>query len=240
MSVEGRNPPTRSRAGAVSGSLSGALATTALLGVLAGALLPPSAGRARSLPQDTTGLGAGPFARMHVLVEKSFLKIDVLSLTLRVDGGTAERLQELASGREYSSSLGDSVAREIFRATDASALVEFHRGFGYDRMLEGIRRNLRGSVDAGMIERAAYDSISRRLPRWLAFLRGRGVQEGDTLRFRLRGDTVGVVYRGAGGEPLADTRGLDPLRRISILGRYLAPGSDFREGLVRSLFRRER
>lgn len=44
----------------------------------------------------------------------------------------------------------------------------------------------------------------------------------------------------AGGETLADTRGLDPLRRISILGRYLAPGSDFREGLVRSLFRRER
>jgi len=192
----------------------------------------------QAAPIDTSGLGRGPRAEMRTRVEKTIFAVDVLAMRLRVDAATASRLDEAAGTRQWAPELADTLAALVFAARDAWATVEFHRGFDRKRMIEGIRRNIRGAVDAGMIDTSSYRAVTDSLPRWLRFLEGRGVQEGDTLHYRIRGDTVRVLYRDAGGRALADERQVSGLRREAILARYLAPGSDFREGLLRSLFPR--
>ncbi len=175
---------------------------------------------------------------MRGRVEKTIFAVDVLAMRLRVDAATASRLDAAAGTREWAPELADTLAALVFGAREAWATVEFHRGFDRERMIEGIRRNIRGAVDAAMIDTSSYRAMTDSLPRWLHFLEGRGVQEDDTLHYRLRDDTVRVLYRAADGRVLADERHVSRIRRDGILARYLAPGSDFREGLLRSLFPR--
>jgi hypothetical protein len=55
--------------------------------------------------------------------------------------------------------------------------------------------------------------------------------------YRIRGDTLHTVFRSAEGENLLDQVDVGPERRLFVLGGYFAPNSDFREKLVKSLFR---
>ena len=72
------------------------------------------------------------------------------------------------------------------------------------------------------------------LPRWYAFLEGRGVLEGDRLVYRIRGDTLHSGYRSPSGEWLLRQTDVGPERRRAVLGSYLVEGSSFRERLLDS------
>jgi hypothetical protein len=58
--------------------------------------------------------------------------------------------------------------------------------------------------------------------------------------YGIRGDTLHTVFRVAEGDILLDQVDVGPQRRLAVLGGYFAPKSDFRESLVRSLFRARR
>ncbi len=72
-----------------------------------------------------------------------------------------------------------------------------------------------------------------------AFLADRRIQPGDRMFYRISGDTLRTVFQSGGGEILLDQVDVGPERRLSVLGGYFAPDSDFRDKLVRSLLRRD-
>lgn len=177
---------------------------------------------------------------MEMLLEKTIFQVDVLTLTVRIKGDRAARLRELARSGPVSEEATDSVARIAAGATRAWAQLEFVRDVSMDRFLDAIRESSRAAVEAGFIDREAFDFIDRSLPKWYSFLVERGVKEGDRMTYRIDGDTLETRYRTHDGDLLLQQTDVGAARRRSVLGGYFAPGSDFREGLVRSLFRDDR
>lgn len=190
-------------------------------------------------PVDTTGLAAGEHGRMRMLLEKTIFQVDVLTLEIRLGPGAAAQLDSLVDGREFSKDLADSAAGIALEAQDVWAQIEFRRGVSLDQFLDGVRDNLRRAEAAGIVTAEDYSSIAANLPTWYAFLADRRIQTGDRMFYRIRGDTLRTVFQSGGGEILLDQVDVGPERRLSVLGGYFAPDSDFRDKLVRSLLRRD-
>lgn len=186
---------------------------------------------------DTVELASGPYARMNTLLEKTIFQVNVAELTLRYDSATAARIRDVAEGSEFSERAADSVTAAVLAAERVDGRLEFRRDVGLGRFLESLRKNMQKARDAGILEDAAYRRFRGRLREWYAALEGRGVREGDVTEYRIRGDSLRVLFRSADGEELIDRRDVGEQHVLAVLGGYLAPGADFREGLVRSLFR---
>jgi hypothetical protein len=178
---------------------------------------------------------------MHMLLEKTLFKVDVLTLEVRLGTSETRHVEALldAAGRPDGSRgagrLRDSLANVALGARDAWARIEFRRDVSLGQFLDGVRDNLREATRAGVIAPATFHDIGDALPRWYAFLAERGIQAGDEMYYRVRGDSLHTVYVGSGGEVLLDQVDVGPERRLSVLGGYFAPGSDFREKLIDSL-----
>ena len=190
---------------------------------------------AQEVVLDTTSLGQGPYSSMHTLLEKTIFKVDVLTLDLRFGPEITARLAAQAEGRRYSSALADSLAAIALGARDVWARIRFKRGVSLDQFLGGIYQNMRRALRAGIIGQEAHDTITAGLPRWYGFLAEDGISKGDEMFYRIRGDTLRTIYRAASGEVLLDQVDVGPERRLSVMGGYYAPKSDFRKGLIRSL-----
>lgn len=186
---------------------------------------------------DTTELDPGRYGRMHALLERTIFQVDVAELTLLYDSATAGRVGGLVRNREFSEALTDSVARAVLAAERVHGRLEFLRGVSLDQFLESLRRSMEMARDADLLADSAYRSFRGQLRGWYSALEGRGIAEGDVTEYRIRGDTLRVIYRSGGGDVLIDRTDVGEEHRRAVLGGYLAPGSDFREGLIRSLFR---
>lgn len=214
----------------------------AVLSAIAASLVCVPATHGQSVPVDTAGLGDGPRSRMHMLLERTIFRVDVLTLDLRFGSEAAARLEGLlAAGPDgpgdRADGLADSVAAVALDARDVYARIEFRRNLDLKRFLEGIRENLRRAVRSGIVSVEDYRSIAGDLPEWYAPLAGRGIRQGDRMHHRIRGDSLRTVYVGRDGERLLDQVDIGPERRLAVLGGYFAPGSDFRDGLVESALR---
>ena len=203
------------------------------------ALLPSLCGLpvvAQSLALDTASVGREPYAAMHTLLEKTIFKVDVLTLDVRFGSETAHRLERLATSGRYSDSLADSIASVAIDARDAWARLRFKRHVSLDQFLNGIRQNLTRARQAGIIDSVSYAMILQDLPVWYHFLADDGISKGDEMLYRIRGDTLHTAYRTAAGKFLLEQTDTGPERRLSVLGGYFAPKSEFRKGLIKSLF----
>lgn len=190
----------------------------------------------QSLPADTLGLATGPFAEMHMLLEKTIFQVDVLTLRVRFDALTALDLEALAAGRRPSDALIDSLAAVAVAAQNVWARITFLRDVSLGQFLGGVREDMRRAVRAEILTSEEYDRISQGLPLWYAFLERRKIRRGDRMYYRIRGDTLRTVYESLDGEVLLDQVDIGPERRRSVLGSWFAPKSSFREKLLASLF----
>lgn len=196
-----------------------------------------------SLGRPSTSAGQVPCAadetsvRMRTLLEKTIFNVDVLWLTIDIHGEAAGRLRDLARERgedgTLRSSAADTAAWQAAGATCAEAHLQFVRGFSRSRLLQGIRESTEAAREAGMIDAETYRFVESGSPTWYPFLEERGVREGDAMTYRIRGDTLHIGYRSSDGEVLLDRTDVGPAR--SVLAGYFAPGSDFRDALLRSL-----
>lgn len=214
------------------------------ISILAFVLSAPVIGSASPLPAqpaplDTASLATGRYASMEMLFERTIFKVDVLTLHVRFSPEVARRLESLAKGRDYSDELADSVASVALEARDVWVEIEFQRGVSLGQFVDGVRENLEKARDAGIIAPGTYEMISENLPRWFGFLEERRVHDGDRILYRIRGDTLRTVFLGADGRMLLDQTDIGAERRLAVLGSYFAPGSSFREDLIRSLFERD-
>ena len=180
--------------------------------------------------------GEGAAVQMQTLLEKTIFSVDVLWLTLRLEGETARQLRDLAARRPLTGEAADSVARIAVDARCAVAQLDFVRDVSRDQFLDGIRDSARKAWEAGLLDEETYHFIDDASTSWYPFLRERGVREGDRMTYRIRGDTLRIQYRSADGETLLDDREVGEGRSRSVLAGYFAPDSDFREGLVEDLF----
>lgn len=175
---------------------------------------------------------------MRMLMEVTIFQIDVLTLELRIEGPTGAGIRSLVQTRERTEATADSVADLAADARHAYARLDFLRDISLDRFLDEVRENTMRAAEAGYISEETEAFISRSLPRWYAFLEGRGIEEGDRMEYLIDRDTLTIRYLSASDSLLMSTTDVGPERRRSVLGGYFARGSDFREGLLDSLFRR--
>jgi len=202
--------------------------------ILSSAALPRDALALQEVPFQLSTLGMDHPA-MATLLEKTIFKVDVAWLEIWFTPEVDRQIREWAASRAESDR--DSIAAVATRATDALARLHFQRNVSLSQFLDGLQSSARRAHDAGVISDAAFDDIVRSSPDWYAFLRERGIHDGDEMLYRIRGDTLRTVFRSVDGEILLDQRDVGPERRLSVLGGYLAPGSDFRRGLIESAIR---
>ncbi|UCF18935.1 MAG: hypothetical protein JSU87_13530 [Gemmatimonadota bacterium] len=186
---------------------------------------------------DTLPSAGNPYSSMRMLLEKTFLKVDVLKLEIRFAGEDARRIERLASGGKYSEELAESIAQIGINSLNAYARIEFVRNISLEQFVDGVREDVGKVRDAGIIAEADFEMISEGIPHWFGFLEERRILNGDQIHYRIRGDTLRTVYLGVDGDIALDQTDVGPVRRLAVLGSYLAPKSNFRKDLIKSLFR---
>jgi hypothetical protein len=197
---------------------------------------PASAQSAAAVPLDTAWLGRGPHVRMHTLLEKTIFKVDVLTVEVWLGAEGTRRVEGIAAAGGYSAGVADAVAEVAIYSEDALVRLEFVRDVSIEQFLGGVDENLRLVPRAGIISEADYRRISESLPRWFAFLAERGIHKGDRIEYRIRGDRLRTRYLAADGQILLDQTDVGRSAPLSVLGSYFVEKSQFRKGLVSSLF----
>lgn len=187
---------------------------------------------------DLGSLASGPFSRMHMLLEKTVFRVDVLTLEVRFGQETARRLEETARGKQLSAAIADRIAEAAVDADEAYVDLEFLRGVSLDRWVQGVRESLTLGRRAGLIDEKTLLHVHRRLPEWFAVVAERGFRKGDQILYRAYPDRMRTVLISNDGRVLLDQvdKGASPGR--AMLAGYFAPGTDFREPLIGSLFER--
>lgn len=187
------------------------------------------------------GLPRGEVPRMSAKLERTILEIDVLQTDIRFGEHTSDRLHRMLSDassheRQVESPLADSLVDIALQTRDALVEIHFLRDIALDEYLEETRKNLRIASESAALPAAELDAVARRLRPWFSFLEGRDLKEGDRLTYRIRGDTVRTLYWGADGYRFLDQT--DPYAsdvRGTVLGGYLAAGTDMHEPLLESI-----
>jgi hypothetical protein len=213
------------------------LATCFALGIAAPAPLD-----SQEVELDLSGLADGPYSEMDMLLRKGvlFIKVDVARVSVRFGPETATMLQRLVTGSRLTSGVADSIAWLAIHADEALVTMEFVRNVSLDRFLSGIRDGAEKVWQRGFIERATYEDISLSLPMWYGALEERGVREGDRASYRISGDQLHTVFQGVEGTIFVDQVDVGRESVLSVLAGYFVEGSDFRDGLARSLYESER
>jgi hypothetical protein len=201
---------------------------------------PPLAGAppdGKPLPRvDSSELAQGPYSSMHMMLQKTILRINVATIDARFDRPAQERFGALARGREYSDAIAQELAQVAIGAARAVVQMQFARDVSLDRWMGVVRDNLAQARAAGLIARDLEQRVSQGLPQWFAPLRDRGYQKGDRLIYALTPDALRTVVTSPGGQVLVDRSESEQGTRRVVLASYFAPGSDTREPLLRSLF----
>ncbi len=187
---------------------------------------------------DLDSLATGPFARMSTLYEKSFLffSVDVLTLEIRFGSEVAEKVKSLLQNGDEPSQFADSIADTAIHAEDAFVHIRFLRNISLKRFIEEARQSTKLVRDAGIIDNPSYEQISENLPIWYAPLANRGIREGDEMFYRIRGKSLRTVYRGVDEAIYVDQEDQGGVGPLAVLGGYFVAKSEFRKGLLQSLF----
>jgi len=185
---------------------------------------------------DSPELARGPFASMHMLLQKTILSINVATIEVRVDKPTQTRLAGIASGQQYSEELAQQLANVAIGAERAVVQMHFKRDIGLNRWIGVVRENLEQARKAGLISADLERQVGQGLAQWFAALKDRGYEKNDRLVYAVAPDSLRTVVVSAGGQVLVDRTDREPGARRVVMASYFAYGSEFREPLLRSLF----
>ncbi len=186
---------------------------------------------------DVADLVAGPHSTMEMLYERTIFRIDVLHLTIVLGAATTAGIEPVVSTQSYSNELAASLAETVLEARDVLVRTRFLRNLTIRQFLDGTAENLTAAQDGGLItDEERGEMLADMELAWEPY-RERGILAGDSTWYRIRGDRVDVVFLEAADDstPVNFTV-VSPKHRRAVLGGYLAPSSDFRETLLRSLF----
>ena len=172
---------------------------------------------------------------MRMTLQKTFLKINVADIEVRFDKQAQAQFAGLARGKTYTAGLAQQLAQQAMGAGRAVVQMQFKRDVSLDRWMGVVRDNLAQARAAGLLSPALAQQVSQGLPQWFGTLRERGYHKGDRLLYAVTPDSLRTVVAAASGQILLDRVDREQGLRRVVLVSYFAPGSEFREPLLRSL-----
>ncbi len=173
---------------------------------------------------------------MEMLYERTIFNVDVLTVSIGVDPGTEAELRALVGGGDYEPAAADAVVARVMDSHSVLIRSRFHRDVGLDQFLGGVRDSLERARDGGYLAHDELEAVFAENVRQFQPFQERGFRSDETITYRIRGDRLDLEVRDAAGGILFENRVEGDVRRGALLGGYFAPDSDFREGLLRSLF----
>ena len=206
-----------------------------VIGLAALSLAPVSMAGGALPSVDSPELAQGPYSSMHMLLQKTVLKINVATVDVRVDKPTQAHFAELAHGQQYSYPLDGQLASAAIAAPHAVVQMQFVRDVPLNRWIGVVSDNLELAREAGLIGHDIEQRVAGALPQWFAPLQERGYQKGDKLIYAISPETLRTVVVSAGGQVLLDLTEREAGARRVVMPSYFAPKSDTRERLIRSL-----
>src|SRR3954471_6154666 len=121
---------------------------------LAAVLSAPALIAGGALPSlESPELAQGPYSSMHMLLQKTVLKVNVATVDVRFDKATQARFAELARGQQYSYPLDAQLAAAAIAAPHAVVQMQFVRDVPLNRWIGVVRDNLELAREAGLIGR---------------------------------------------------------------------------------------
>ena len=217
----------RPRSTLFAASAAGALLATLSAGVPLAAPLPALEGG---------DLGQGPYAAMHMLLQKTVLNIKVATIDVRFDKGTQGRFAQIAGGKTYAPDLGHQLALAAIDAKHAVVVMQFQRDIPLNRWIGVVKDNLEQARKAGLLTRDVEKTVGDSLAEWFGALKDRGYEKDDRLIYAVMPDSVRSVVVSKSGQVLVDRVDQGHEGRRVVLGSYFATGSEFREPLLKSMF----
>ncbi|MEO8177264.1 MAG: hypothetical protein ABI895_00390 [Deltaproteobacteria bacterium] len=188
---------------------------------------------------DAAELARGPFSNMHMLLEKTFLKIDVATIDVRVGKRVQGEFSRLASGKRYSDALEAQLARAALQADHALIQLTFVRDVPLGRWIGGVRDSLEKASEAGLIAVELRRRVSEGLPEWFRAIEAEGFQSGDRVLYEIRAASLRTLVVTRAGKVLVDRSDKgDAIPRL-VLASYFAPDTDYRTPLLTSLIERQ-
>jgi hypothetical protein len=186
---------------------------------------------------DAAELASGPYSLMHMMLQKTFLRINVATIDVRFDKDAQSHFADLARGKPYSDALAQQLAQVAIGVDHAVVQMRFERDVGLDTWMGVVRDNLEQARTAGLISRELEQRVSQGLPQWFLPLHDRGYKKGDRLLYAVNPDSLRTAVTAANGQVLVAREDRDPGTRRVVLASYFTPRSDFREPLLQSLFK---
>ena len=181
-------------------------------------------------------LGQGPYAAMHMLLQKTVLNIKVATIDVRFDKGTQGRFAQIAGGKTYAPDLGHQLALAAIDAKHAVVVMQFKRDIPLNRWIGVVKDNLEQARKAGLLTRDVEQRVGNSLADWFGALKDRGYEKDDRLIYAVMPDSVRSVVVSKSGQVLVDRVDQGHEGRRVVLGSYFATGSEFREPLLKSMF----
>jgi hypothetical protein len=120
---------------------------------------------------------------MRMCLERTILKLNVMSVRVRFDVPTQRQVRALASGEQYSDRLAARIAQVAVHADTAQAVLGFQREVELEEFLSSLSKGVREATEVGWISPATAAKLRGKLSDWFEPLRGRDFQEGERLVF---------------------------------------------------------
>jgi hypothetical protein len=174
--------------------------------------------------------------RFDFLLEKTLLGVDVLRLQLILDEETGRDIEKIVGGRERTRDLENAAAARYLEARSADVTLELRRSISYEQFIDGFSKTQGHISSFGLFDEATAEAIADDAASRFAFLRERGMERGDRIHYVLRGDSLSSSYTRADGTVELNDIRVGPERRLSLLGGYFVPKTNFRDGLIDQLF----
>jgi hypothetical protein len=201
-------------------------------------LMAGTAAAGEPLPSlNAPDLAQGPYSAMHMLLEKTILNVDVLTVDIRVNKATQTQFTEIAGGKGYSDALGKQIADIAVKTDHAVVQLKFMRDVSLDQWMDAVRENLQQAKDAGLLTAKVQQRVASGLPKWFSAISKRGYEEGDRVIYQLRPSALRTVVVSKDGAVLVDQMDRDKDAPRVVMASYFAPKSDFRDLLLKSLFK---
>ena len=113
---------------------------------------------------DSPEWARGRHSSMHMLLEKTVLKVDVLTVDVRVGKDVHRRFIEvIGKNKQYSEQLGERLAAVALGADDALVQVRYLRKITFGQWMEGVLENLERAEAAKLITPEIRRRVQARL-----------------------------------------------------------------------------
>lgn len=206
------------------------------LRALAIALLAASTALAGDVPSlSEPGLASGPLSSMHMMLEKTILKVDVATIDVKVSPPTQEKFKQILGGKGYSAAVEGALATAAMDTERAVIQLKFVRDVSLSQWIDGVRESLAAAEKAGLMTAAVRKQVSEGLPVWFKPVEARGYKTGDRVLYRIESGQIRTVAVTREGQVLVDRIDQGTDKRRIVLTSYFAPGTDYRQLLLQSL-----